>query len=582
MFMQKLRKNVTFFLWFLAGVFILFIFFNFGSNVIKPESKVQQGYIARVDKNYITMEEYNKRYNDYIKIHYGMRSVIDPREMRQVSDKVIDNLIVDQILNGIRKERKIVVYPKTIASLVKNMPPPQVLRDTTFWKNGKFDIQKYQSLISDPRNRQFVITYENQLIDEIPKRILNDEILSLVRMTRDEVYRELIEKEAKIKIAYLFFPIKLARDYNPTEKEITEYYNAHQDEFRDNYVDLSYVVFKINILGDDKQAARDNAANVISQYKAGIPFDSLAAIYSEDDYAAKGGEMGWVSLKNLKGEFLRVIKKMKVGSISEPIEGKNGLTILKLEGRKGDKVKLREIFIKYKPSQESYANAKKEAEEFIKSYKKDSLNTLKVYKLFPKVLRYKEGMPNPMNVDFSFLLRNVKKGDFLPPIIGDEGFFVFWVKDVKKGVAPLNEIKEMVIAAIRREKGKTETLKEAMGLRMKIKKDLAPFKNVAMYRVTDYFSLRQTVAGISYRNEVYGAAFRLPVGVVSNPIATDRGVYIIKVLDRKKPDTKTIQDKLNAISKELYNKKRSIFLNEWYKDNLDRHRIDDYRYELSL
>lgn len=64
-------------------------------------------------------------------------------------------------------------------------------------------------------------------------------------------------------------------------------------------------------------------------------FSDLALIYSEDvASASKGGDLGWISSRNVVPEFARVIESLTPNSISEPFKTQYGWHIAKLEAIK--------------------------------------------------------------------------------------------------------------------------------------------------------------------------------------------------------------------------------------------------------
>ena len=76
------------------------------------------------------------------------------------------------------------------------------------------------------------------------------------------------------------------------------------------------------------------ATNVWEQILAGGDFTALAEKYTEDeDGKGEGGEWGLFELGQLTddAEVVKLLREMKPGDISMPIEGDNGLMIMKLE-----------------------------------------------------------------------------------------------------------------------------------------------------------------------------------------------------------------------------------------------------------
>jgi peptidyl-prolyl cis-trans isomerase SurA len=63
-------------------------------------------------------------------------------------------------------------------------------------------------------------------------------------------------------------------------------------------------------------------------------FEDLARQNSQDTYAAKGGDMGWVETGDVPAELEAVMKSLKPGEISEPIKTPFGMHIVQVVERK--------------------------------------------------------------------------------------------------------------------------------------------------------------------------------------------------------------------------------------------------------
>lgn len=66
----------------------------------------------------------------------------------------------------------------------------------------------------------------------------------------------------------------------------------------------------------------------------GDSFSSIAKQYSQDTFAASGGDMGWILASDIPIEFVRALDQLPVGSITEPIVLQNSAFLLQLSGRR--------------------------------------------------------------------------------------------------------------------------------------------------------------------------------------------------------------------------------------------------------
>ncbi|MEO0009803.1 MAG: peptidylprolyl isomerase, partial [candidate division WOR-3 bacterium] len=81
----------------------------------------------------------------------------------------------------------------------------------------------------------------------------------------------------------------------------------------------------------DTVRARRRANTVRGYALTGIPFDSLARIYSDDPETSKeGGYLGEFFLEGLMPPFDRVLAQLNTGDISEPVLSEHGFHIIRV------------------------------------------------------------------------------------------------------------------------------------------------------------------------------------------------------------------------------------------------------------
>lgn len=86
---------------------------------------------------------------------------------------------------------------------------------------------------------------------------------------------------------------------------------------------------------EDIAAARQKAADLVKQLRAGADFARLAVAYSDGQDALQGGDMGWRTANQLPTLFVPIAKRLKVGEVADPVRSGSGLHILKLLDKKG-------------------------------------------------------------------------------------------------------------------------------------------------------------------------------------------------------------------------------------------------------
>ncbi len=95
-------------------------------------------------------------------------------------------------------------------------------------------------------------------------------------------------------------------------------------EKKPDAIKTRHILFKFGATEDESQKAISSLNEIRQKVKEGIPFDSLAKIYSDDkDSRSFGGYLGNVSLNDLPDNIKNILTKLKDGETSEPIIYKN-------------------------------------------------------------------------------------------------------------------------------------------------------------------------------------------------------------------------------------------------------------------
>ncbi len=94
------------------------------------------------------------------------------------------------------------------------------------------------------------------------------------------------------------------------------------------------------------------AQQVLAQLKQGADFRSTAIAVSDSSKALEGGDLGWLTTGEIPSLFEKIVEKMTVGQISEPIRDSSGFHLLKLQDKRSaekslaTQTKVRHILIK--------------------------------------------------------------------------------------------------------------------------------------------------------------------------------------------------------------------------------------------
>ncbi len=112
-------------------------------------------------------------------------------------------------------------------------------------------------------------------------------------------------------------------------QEVEEYYSANIKDFTEPAeVELAEILFLTE--GKDKATVRSKAEKILSQLKAGTPFEELAKEFSDGPSASKGGAIGIFKRGSMSEKTEAIAFNLKQNAFSEIIEDEFGYQIVKV------------------------------------------------------------------------------------------------------------------------------------------------------------------------------------------------------------------------------------------------------------
>jgi parvulin-like peptidyl-prolyl isomerase len=123
----------------------------------------------------------------------------------------------------------------------------------------------------------------------------------------------------------------------PGEAVARAYYEQHKDLFVEpEQVKFSVILLKVDPSAPAAQwrSAEDEGRRLHARLVAGADFAELARLHSGDRSASRGGQMEYTHRGMLPDAVQKVIEPLAVGALAEPVRLLEGVTILRLDGRK--------------------------------------------------------------------------------------------------------------------------------------------------------------------------------------------------------------------------------------------------------
>jgi peptidyl-prolyl cis-trans isomerase SurA len=205
-----------------------------------------------------------------------------------------------------------------------------------------------QSKLMDLEMQSFSEQIDDRAIDRYIEKIKQQNHVS------DDQFRAEIQrngmtwteyrKQVKVQLEKMeLLEHKVRQKINITPDQVNAYYAAHKQEFtvKDEQFQLAQIMIAVpaDATPAQRAAARKKADDVHKRAVAGEDFAALARQFSDDDSAAKGGELGTFAPDEILDQVKVAVAKLNAGQITEVVETSHGFHVVKVEAHQRPGVK---------------------------------------------------------------------------------------------------------------------------------------------------------------------------------------------------------------------------------------------------
>ena len=455
-------------------IVIVFIGFYGFSDLQKPNTG--DATIAKVGNRVITMNQFQTAYKNMIEMYRSMYKTQFNEEMLEklgLKQKVLEDLIGREILLQEAENRSIKVSDDEVKDAIMHMP--------VFQQDGVFNEGLYNRALN-----YYGMTaqeFEKEKARELVLKSLESIITASALVSDQEVRDHYRLQQEKIKISYICFdPDKVKENVKASEEELKKYYEQHKEEFREpEKAKVKYIAFDP---AHYEKTVEVTPAEIEEYYQT-----------ESDQYA----EPQRVSARQI---LLKSDKKEKDEEVYKKAE---------------------ELAQKLKKGEDFEKLAKKVSEDKATADKGGDMGYFK-----------RGDLVKPLE-DAAFAL---KKGEVSEPVKSPMGWHIIKVEDIKESrIKPLEEVKDSVVAEIRKEKAQQMAEKEAKRAfnRLFKARNLEEFSRETglTAQETDYFAFGASPQD-SKGNEVFSKeAFALEKGELSSAFAIGQTYYILRLEDKR-------------------------------------------------
>jgi peptidyl-prolyl cis-trans isomerase D len=614
--LDRMRRHRDWLKWSLGLVCVAFVLFYIpdflrGSGADAASSDT----VAKVEGREITSGEFRRTYQAQLQAYrsaYG----------NNMSEQLLKQLGIDQqILQQMVDERAALAEADRLGISVSDEEVRQrIFTMPAFQENGAFiGDARYQQLLRMQRPPMTPPEFEDNVRHGLAVEKLRASLTDWLSVPDKELEREYRRRNDKVKLAVVSFTADSFRSQvSASDAEVASYFEAHKNDFKipekrkiryllvdidamrtkvvvpeadiereyknneEQYstpeqVRASHILLKTE--GKDDAAVKAKAEELLKQAKGGADFAELAKKNSEDEASAKnGGDLDYFGKGRMVPEFDAAVFAMQPGQVSDLVKTQYGYHIIKLVDKKPATTRplaqVRQQLNDQLAYQRAQAQAADLAQKLEKEIKKpadlDSVakaNGLTVQEsgFFARDEPILGLGPAPEAASKAF---EMKQGDVSAALRASRGF-VFETMTARQDpyVPKVDEVKERVRDEVVKQKARQASTQKAAEIAAKLK-SAGDFEKAAKAagveaKTTELIAQDAPIPDLGNAPAVTDAAFKLAQGAVSDPIATDNGTAVVKVLEKKEVTTEEWTTSKDKFREELLTDRRNRFFSAY-------------------
>jgi peptidyl-prolyl cis-trans isomerase SurA len=249
-------------------------------------------------------------------------------------DRIIAIVEQDVVLDQELTREAQLISAKMNANKIR-LPPPMILRK-----------QVLEGLIMQKLQFQLAKRSGIKVTDEMLKQAIAS-IVNGNKMTLAE-FKDSLKKQG---IRYTDFQTQIKHDIildqlrlreissriKVSDREAEHYLETHKGMNEDVSYHLGHILIALpeGASAKEIQFAAEKADTIVVKLRAGEDFSQLAMQMSEGNKALTGGDLGWLSIKQMPTIFIDIVPNLKQGDIAHPVRSPSGFHVIKVLGLKG-------------------------------------------------------------------------------------------------------------------------------------------------------------------------------------------------------------------------------------------------------
>ena len=604
--MTSIRNRSHVFLWALLFLFLLSMSVGGlvgGANIIDQLlGRVNPAEaIGSVNGDKITPDQFNQAVTARLRAIQDSGTEISDQYLETIRQQVWNAFIEERLTKQAIEDLDIKVSDDEILYHLRNNPPFDIQQ--IFFRNNVFDKDYYMQALNTPGMIDWA-PIEAWMRDFYLPRYKLQQIIKMSAVVNDlEVKEEYIKRNIDYTISALHVPKNSIQDrvIKPGEKELKNEYKNRIDEFEElEKRHISFVSWPKTASLEDTNRTKQEALEIIENYKNGTDFSVLANIHTQDPGnqiapdSGRGGDLGWFEKGQMVKSFEDAAFKGRRGSVVGPVLSQFGYHIIKIDsiknrGKNNHQVKARHILLKVELGQKTRSELRRKATLF--SYDAQdyglpsaidthSVNIQQAENLKENDFFISQIGPFRSAVRWVF---NSKIDDISDPLETESYYAVFKLDSITPaGVEDFDSVKDKIYRDLISENEFDATNLYAEEIKTEILngssfKSIKKDNNRLELVPSDKKSLNSSFISLGRSEQLVGALMNSKKGDIVGPIKTARGHGIVKVMEIEKFDSTNWASTKTNIRTDLANKKEREVYSDWMQSLKDEAEIIDNR-----
>jgi parvulin-like peptidyl-prolyl isomerase len=311
--------------------------------------------------------------------------------------------------------------------------------------------------------------------------------------------------------------------------------------------------------------------------------------------AELGGDLGWIDPAAMHPAFAAALARVEPGQVWDPFLTPFGWHVIKLEERSVEdgepRAKVRQILIAIEPSAEELQRIRGEAQAFAQaaSESAEAFDQAAAQRRLPvgRPPTFEKGVVVPelgvASAVSEFVFAN-PAGSVSGPLEQGDAYYVVRV-DARypAGTVALTRVRDEIQDRLLREKRLAATRELAPSIVDAVRTgglEEAADRYGLEVRTTAWFTRQNNIPGVGSETPVAGAAFGLAQGQTAGPIETERGLYVLRVLEKRGIDERGFEQIKPQLLEEMRREKMGERISAWFEALKEDAEIEDNRAQL--